>query len=74
VSARRIVKVQISLSTTEPRPQAFIYDEHREFSWLGDAPRDLIELMDGRAKAFFYAKLLPSGLISIEGDAAKQRW
>lgn len=52
-----IVKVQISLTTTEPTERCLIYNEARDWQYEGPMePNDpLYKLMKGRKKAFFHA-------------------
>jgi hypothetical protein len=52
-----VVKVQVSLFTTEAKRQVLIYDESREHRFEGDASEDVLKLMGRDPKAFFNATL-----------------
>lgn len=70
----RIVKVQISVATNAPVRQAMVYDVDRQWFWQGDAFPEVIELMGGRFKAYFYARLLKNGKIQLEEKVEDQPW
>lgn len=70
----RVVKVQLSLSTSEPTRQVLIYDEGGGWQWQGTAAPDILRLMNGRVKAYFFATQLRDGRLSIEHDAKTQEW
>jgi hypothetical protein len=71
---RRIVKVQLSLSTTEPVPQVLVYDKPRAWFWQGRADENLAALMGTRKKAFFYATRRRDGQLSIDAEAKERPW
>lgn len=48
-----IVKVQLPLHSNEEKPKALVYTEGHETEFLLDVTDDLLEMMDGVAKAFF---------------------
>lgn len=54
-----VVKVQVSVTTNSPVRQVLIYNENRSVSWERDANKDLLDMMDGKLKLFFSAKLIP---------------
>jgi len=74
VSSGRIIKVQLSLATTEPERQVLVYDRRRRWFWQGRADEDLAALMGTRPKAFFYARKRRDGKLSIEAEAKEQSW
>jgi len=65
-----IVKVQTPLS--DPTHPALIYDEMRSFE-LFEPVEHVAERMAGKAKAFFYAKIVGDKLVLGEG-APDQEW
>jgi hypothetical protein len=64
-----IVKVQLSIPTL----QALAYNEAGSVYGQFDASTDLIGLMDGRPKAFFFCRLKDSQLV-IDREAPWQDW
>lgn len=68
-----IVKVQLSLRTTEPRRQALIYNEARTIEWSGDASDDVIAAMGDDDKAFFSATFR-SGVVEINDRVSDRNW
>lgn len=70
-----IVKVQMSLATTEKKPQVLVYNEDRSVTWQGDSTEDFVDLLDGETKGFFEAKIRTTdGFIEIDGPADWQDW
>lgn len=68
-----IVKVQVSLVTTEEVPQVLIYNRDRSVEWVGDASADLMALMDDRPKVFFVAQVIDSK-IHLGHEAGWRDW
>lgn len=68
-----IVKVQLSLYTSEPVRQVVVYNEDRSIEFMMDAPADVLELMGDRPKAFFYATL-KDGTMGLDEEAPWQEW
>lgn len=73
-----IVKVQQSLS---PGPQQMlIYDPTREFMYEGPLSPEVKEMLNGRAKAYYMAELVPNKKpkgtfrIAIIEEAEEQSW
>ena len=62
---QQIVKVQVSLFTSEEKPQVLIYNKDR--SVMGEFPLtpDIEEAMGGDHKKFFYA-LVPLGKKEVQ--------
>jgi hypothetical protein len=50
-----IVKVQVSLATTEPKRRVLVYNRSRSVQWEDEASADILKVMNGKAKAFFHA-------------------
>lgn len=71
--AGMIVKVQLSLSTTESSRQVLIYNEDHSVVYRGDAPRKLVRIMGQRPKAFFYAEIDGKN-IDLDTRSARPPW
>lgn len=69
-----IFKIQLPIATSAPVPLALVYNEDRSKHGQFEAGEDLIDLMDGRPKAFFFAKQRPTGEIEIDREAPWQKW
>ena len=69
-----IVKVQLSLFTTAAARQVMIYNRDRSIEFQMDATDGVIEKMDGRPKAFFFAALCKDGSIDLLDEAPFQNW
>lgn len=69
-----VVKVQISIMTSEEMPQILIYNDDRTVEYMGDASQDMIEIMGGEVKKFYYAHLDERHQINIDGPAPYQEW
>lgn len=67
-----IVKVQISQATSAPKAQVLVYNKERTLSYQGDATEEILDLMDGRPKAFFHAAILLNGKLDIRKEVAKK--
>lgn len=68
-----ILKVQVSLFTTEVSKQALVYNEDRSVHWHGDADDDLLRAMGGSAKDFFYGSF-EDGKVTLDRRAPWQGW
>ena len=73
MSRRRIVKVQLSLRTSELCQQVLIYPRSRKDAYQGDATPEIVEMMNGELKAFFYAKIKRDHF-ELEERAPWQDW
>jgi hypothetical protein len=72
---KEIVKVQISLFSSEPTAQVLVYNESRSHLYEGDAPAEIVELMDGEPKKFFWANMpKEKGFIELLKEAPWQDW
>ena len=69
-----IVKVQISLDTSLPKKQVLVYNEDRSIEWHAEAPKEILEVMDSRPKAFFKAHLDKDKKIVIDEEVPEQTW
>lgn len=68
-----IVKVQVSIITNEDQPQVLIYNQYRTALWQGDAAKEILDLMGGEYKKYFYAKIVDTKF-ELEKEAPKQGW
>lgn len=68
-----IVKVQISLFTSEGAPQVLIYNKDESVMYTGDAPKDIKKKMRGQFKAFFFAEIKRRKL-TLYNRAPAQSW
>lgn len=67
-----IVKVQLSLASTDKVRRALVRDQHG-FWWEGTPNEDLVKMMRGEPKAFFHAEV-KAGAIEIGERAPWQEW
>lgn len=68
-----IVKVQASIVSSDVQ-SILIYDFDENISAEFEATDDILKLLDGRPKAFFYAHLDKEGGIVLDGIAPWQTW
>jgi hypothetical protein len=52
----QVVKVQLSLATSDGKPSVLVYNKQRNLSWEGRPDRWLAKRLSGQPKAFFNAK------------------
>jgi len=71
--ARVIVKIQISLASSDGQSWAMIYDQSKTRIAQFEPPKLLLDIMKGRPKAFFYAILVNDKFV-IEEEAPWQEW
>jgi hypothetical protein len=75
-----IIKVQVSLNTNMKKQQMLIYDETKKHMFQSDATEEIIEILKGKPKNFFQARLIPDPdnptkkKFEITGDAPWQKW
>jgi len=74
VSKRFIVKVQISLSTSESTPQALIYDEKRSIYQQFEAFSKLQRKVGAQMKRFFWAHIGKNKMLHLDSYAPEQEW
>lgn len=69
-----IVKVQVSLFASKGIPQqVLIYNRERDIQWQGEASKEILELMKGENKKYFYATLVDTK-INLSHEADWQKW
>jgi hypothetical protein len=68
-----IVKVQVSLASSDGVTRVLIYNQSRSFTYEGGVNQDMVETMAGRAKAYFEADMGPGGL-EIGDEVEGQDW
>lgn len=69
-----IVKVQLSLHSSDGEHRCFIYDEHRRFRFEGVCGQDIADAMKGRPKAFFELERDPDGSFLLGDEVADPGW
>ena len=69
-----IIKVQVSLFTTEAKQQVFMYNQSRDLEWQCDATPELLALMAGEPKKFFNAHWTKVRGFRIIDEAPWQDW
>lgn len=73
MSTPMIVKVQMSLASSDGVRRVLIYDRTRRFSYEGGVNEDVVEMMGGRAKAYFEAGIR-NGNLEIGDEVEAQSW
>lgn len=68
-----IVKVQLSIITSEKNRRVLIYNEDRTIEYETDASKEIVDLMRGDLKAFFHASMVETE-ISLNQRAEWQEW
>lgn len=70
-----IVKVQISLFTTEEAPQVLVYSEDRHtIFYKGNTSPELEAAMGGKLRAFFEAHINSEGKLLLDKKLEEQGW
>lgn len=70
-----IVKVQMSLFTSDGKPRALIYDQQREHVWEGRPDQWLVKTMGFTPKAYFNATWNRKGCHwTLKNQAPEQLW
>lgn len=68
-----IIKVQAAIFP--PDGPLLVYNEDRTLTYHGPASQEVLDLLDGRAKAYFYASVDPDTReLVIRGEAPCQDW
>jgi len=68
-----IVKVQVSLASSDGVTRCLIYNKDRSFAYEGGLNEDMVKTMAGRPKAYFKATLGSEGL-EIWEEMPEQDW
>ena len=68
-----IVKVQVSLASSDNVTRVLIYNQSRTFEYVGGLNQDMVDVMAGRPKAFFEASMGGDGL-SIGAEVPDPGW
>lgn len=68
-----IVKVQLSLDSSDGVQHCLIYNRDRSVQWTGPAVDSLKVAMDGHPKKYYYAHL-EGTLIKLDREAGAQNW
>lgn len=70
---RLIVKLQLSTGGNAKARQMLIYDKSRKYQFQSDASEEIIQLMNGRLKVFFYADIVDNQF-GLGEEAPDQDW
>lgn len=68
-----IVKVQLSITSTEAKRQVLVYDESRKYRYEAEATKEIEKMMKGRLKAYFAARMNGTQ-IEILDEVQQQNW
>jgi len=68
-----IVKVQLSIGGNRGR-RILAYDKKRKFEYEGPADEELVRLLGGKAKQFYWAYVDHQKQIQLQGVAPWQEW
>lgn len=71
---KMIIKLQISQFCSEGSASMLAYNESREYTYQSKASEEVLKLMRGRPKAFFYATLDKELKFVVEEEAPWQNW
>lgn len=69
-----VVKVQLSLFSSEGHPKALIYNKDKSVWWEGIAADELIKKMGGRVKMFFKARIEKDNSLSLIKPVKQRNW
>ncbi len=75
-----IVKVQVPIVSSEPRPMVLIYDQRRTVEQLLPLSRAVKRALAGDLKSFWYAHTIPDPsvprgvVVSLDARAPWQEW
>lgn len=70
---RRIVKVQLSRVSSDGDSYLLIYDQSQKWQWMGPAAEEIVAMLDGKQKAFFWAELEGTEIV-LDNPAPWQEW
>lgn len=68
-----IVKVQVSLASSDGKPKYLVYNEDQSVTYQDDMFPALASLMAGRPKAYFTAELR-DGKVLLGAEVKAQSW
>lgn len=68
-----IVKVQLSLASSDGAQSVLVYDEERVHVWEGEVSDDVREAMDGEPKKYFLADV-SQPIIRLIEEVEAQGW
>lgn len=69
-----IIKVQLSLHTSESKQQILAYNESQSILWQGDVTKAVKKVMGKSPKKFFYGWLDDRKQLVIDDPAPWQKW
>jgi hypothetical protein len=68
-----IVKIQQSKFTNAEKPQMLVYDKKRIYSFQDELTSEVKNLLKGRDKAYFEAKIMESRIVILD-EVEAQDW
>jgi len=69
-----IVKVQLSITSSDGIQKVLIYDKSKSIMYQEDANQDIIGKMDGEVKKFFNARINKKGILELINPTDFQDW
>lgn len=69
-----LFKVQLSITTTHDHRRVLIYNEDRSLRHEADAPKSIIDIMDGSNKKYFYGFLQLDNQIALTEEETEERY
>ncbi len=74
----QIFKIQLPLATNDPQPKALVYNADRSIESMWPITQDLLNVMAGEVKRFFYCTVTAwddtSDDVDLVADAPWQDW
>lgn len=71
---KQVIKMQLSLETNLDAQQVLVYNEDRSIMYQQAVIPEILEIMKGRPKAYFYARMAPDKMLDILEEAPEQEW
>lgn len=69
-----IFKIQLPIETSLLEPIALIHNEDNSCKGMIPVTQDIKDVMEDSKKKFFYAHILPDGMVELLGPAPDQEW
>jgi hypothetical protein len=71
---KEIIKLQVSIYTTESKSQVLIYNKDRSIFYQEDITPEIEDLMDGDKKAYFEAHIDETNKLVLDKQIDEQNW
>lgn len=69
-----IIKVQVSLATNHKKKMVLVYNMDKTIMREFPMNKDVVDVMNGRSKAYFNANHRPDGILEIFDEIETQNW